>query len=217
MQNAVSAGGTWIVVPAYNEERVTAGVLRELVGTGHHVVVDDGSTDATAEIAVHAADVTIRQRVNLGQRRAPAGRTRSRVPPSAALTDAPAGAPRARLRRRPELNGASRPLRSAGSWQPSFFFWEALLAVVPSRRSKLMWPLAHKNRSAAARNLQTTNLGVRSSNLFGRATSPIKIRTICLLMKCAMQNKIICMASAWPSDALPRSTKALGHRGLNVC
>jgi glycosyltransferase involved in cell wall biosynthesis len=68
MQNAVSAGGTWIVVPAYNEERVMAGVLRELVGTGHHVVVvDDGSTDATAEIAAHAADVTIRQRVNLGQ------------------------------------------------------------------------------------------------------------------------------------------------------
>jgi hypothetical protein len=27
----------------------------------------------------------------------------------------------ARLRRRPELDGASRPLRRAGSWQPSFF------------------------------------------------------------------------------------------------
>ena len=26
----------------------------------------------------------------------------------------------ARLRRRPKLDGASRPLRSAGSWQPSF-------------------------------------------------------------------------------------------------
>ena len=38
------------------------------------------------------------------------------------------------------------------------------------------------------------------STLFGRATSPIKIRTICPLMKCAMQNKIICMASAWQRD-----------------
>jgi len=28
----------------------------------------------------------------------------------------------ARLRRRPELDGASRPLRRAGSWQPSFFW-----------------------------------------------------------------------------------------------
>jgi hypothetical protein len=31
----------------------------------------------------------------------------------------------ARLRRRPELDGASRPLRSAGSWQPSFCECEA--------------------------------------------------------------------------------------------
>jgi hypothetical protein len=29
----------------------------------------------------------------------------------------------ARLRRRPEFDGASRPLRRAGSWQPSFSLW----------------------------------------------------------------------------------------------
>jgi hypothetical protein len=35
----------------------------------------------------------------------------------------------ARLRRRPELDGASRPLRSAGSWQPSSIYGDGLLMV----------------------------------------------------------------------------------------
>ena len=60
----------------------------------------------------------------------------------------------ARLQRQPELDGASHPLRRAGSWQPSFFFGAIR---------------DFTNPVAQASNLQTTNLGVGSSNLSGRA------------------------------------------------
>ena len=60
----------------------------------------------------------------------------------------------ARLQRQPELDGASHPLRRAGSWQPSFFFGAIR---------------DFTNPFAQASNLQTTNLGVGSSNLSGRA------------------------------------------------
>jgi len=60
--------GTWIVIPAYNEERVIAGVIGEAVRSGHRVVVvDDGSSDATAEIGARTGDVVVRHPINLGQ------------------------------------------------------------------------------------------------------------------------------------------------------
>jgi polyprenyl-phospho-N-acetylgalactosaminyl synthase len=60
--------GTWIVIPAYNEERVMAGVIGEAVRSGHRVVVvDDGSSDATAEIGARTGDVVVRHPINLGQ------------------------------------------------------------------------------------------------------------------------------------------------------
>ena len=60
--------GTWIVIPAYNEERVIAGVVGEAIRSGHRVVVvDDGSSDATAEIAARTTDVVVRHPINLGQ------------------------------------------------------------------------------------------------------------------------------------------------------
>jgi hypothetical protein len=70
----------------------------------------------------------------------------------------------ARLRRRLELNGASRPLRSAGSWQPSFSW-------VRPQPCALCTPHEQTHAAAPARpaNLQTTNLGVGSSNLSGPA------------------------------------------------
>ena len=67
----------------------------------------------------------------------------------------------ARLRRRPELDGASRPLRRAGSWQPSFFM--AIRDFTNHALNEVTLVVALDS------NLQTTNLGVRSS---GRATSP---------------------------------------------
>jgi hypothetical protein len=67
----------------------------------------------------------------------------------------------ARLRRRPELNGASRPLRRAGSWQPSFF--RAIRDFTNHALNEVTLVVARDS------NLQTTNLGVGSSNLTGRA------------------------------------------------
>jgi polyprenyl-phospho-N-acetylgalactosaminyl synthase len=62
------SGSTWIVIPAYNEARVVATVVRDALRSGHRVVVvDDGSTDVTADIAAHAGDVVVRHPINLGQ------------------------------------------------------------------------------------------------------------------------------------------------------
>jgi glycosyltransferase involved in cell wall biosynthesis len=58
----------WIVIAAYNEASVIAEVLAEVQSTGHHIlVVDDGSTDATADIAANARAIVIKHIVNLGQ------------------------------------------------------------------------------------------------------------------------------------------------------
>jgi len=58
----------WVVIAAYNEERVIARVVADVRRRGHAVVVvDDGSADATAEIAAQAGAVVISHPVNLGQ------------------------------------------------------------------------------------------------------------------------------------------------------
>ena len=73
----------------------------------------------------------------------------------------------ARLRRRPELDGASRPLHRAGSWQPSLSCRRKAGALLSSTVSDLCrgWLQPTVGR------IQTTNLGVGSSNPVGRATS----------------------------------------------
>ena len=58
------------IVPAYNEERDIAGVLRELSsysGFSEVIVVDDGSTDATAQIAATFPVRLIRHEKNKGK------------------------------------------------------------------------------------------------------------------------------------------------------
>ncbi|MFN2461584.1 MAG: glycosyltransferase family 2 protein [Candidatus Velthaea sp.] len=58
----------FIVIPAYNEASVVGSVVREVAGTGGTVVVvDDGSKDATAEVARGAGATVVRHAVNLGQ------------------------------------------------------------------------------------------------------------------------------------------------------
>jgi polyprenyl-phospho-N-acetylgalactosaminyl synthase len=60
--------GVRIVVPAFNEAQAIASVLADLRRTGYQiVVVDDGSADATAELAMQAGATVVRHPVNLGQ------------------------------------------------------------------------------------------------------------------------------------------------------
>lgn len=59
---------TCVVVPAYREAAVIAGVVATLVGRfGEVVVVDDGSRDATGDLAAAAGATVLRHPVNLGQ------------------------------------------------------------------------------------------------------------------------------------------------------
>jgi polyprenyl-phospho-N-acetylgalactosaminyl synthase len=58
----------WVVIAAYNEVGVIARVVVEVRRCGYTVLlVDDGSTDATAATAEKAGAVVIRHPVNLGQ------------------------------------------------------------------------------------------------------------------------------------------------------
>lgn len=59
---------TYIVVPAYNEHSSIGEVVKELRALYEHVVVvDDGSTDQTAETAKTAGAAVLRHTVNRGQ------------------------------------------------------------------------------------------------------------------------------------------------------
>lgn len=61
-------GDAWVVIPAYNEAVSLAAVVAELKGRFPHVVVvDDGSTDGTPQVARAADALILRHRVNLGQ------------------------------------------------------------------------------------------------------------------------------------------------------
>jgi len=74
------------------------------------------------------------------------------------------------LQRRPELDGASRPLRRAGFWPPSLLLGEAVPSPDCAVAMSATIQLGTRRRARrAARELSDTNLGVRSSNLFGRA------------------------------------------------
>src|SRR6202790_1909524 len=60
--------GLWLVIPAYNEAGAIGAVL-----SGLHkylprvVVVDDGSSDRTSEIALESGAAVVRHAINLGQ------------------------------------------------------------------------------------------------------------------------------------------------------
>ena len=59
---------TWIIVPMYNEQKVIAAVLNELLAKFRNVVaVDDGSQDSTYKTACSTKASVVRHPVNLGQ------------------------------------------------------------------------------------------------------------------------------------------------------
>ncbi len=59
---------TWVIVPAFNESSVIGPSVRNLRSRFVNiVVVDDGSTDATAPAALAAGAVVLRHAVNAGQ------------------------------------------------------------------------------------------------------------------------------------------------------
>lgn len=59
---------TWVIIPAYNEEKYIAEVLKKLKSVWlKFVVVDDGSSDQTFEIASKYSSHVLRHAVNLGK------------------------------------------------------------------------------------------------------------------------------------------------------
>ena len=60
--------GLWVVVPAYNEAPAIGAVIRDLSAyLPCVVVVDDGSTDRTGDIALAEGATVVRHAINLGQ------------------------------------------------------------------------------------------------------------------------------------------------------
>ncbi len=58
----------WVVIAAYNEAPVIAGVISGIRRSGYRIVlVDDGSSDRTGDIALAAGVVVVRHPINLGQ------------------------------------------------------------------------------------------------------------------------------------------------------
>jgi len=65
---STTLSATWVVVPAYCEATVLPGVVSALRDRGWHVVVvDDGSSDASAQVAADAGAIVVRHVINLGQ------------------------------------------------------------------------------------------------------------------------------------------------------
>jgi glycosyltransferase involved in cell wall biosynthesis len=66
-QSGDRAGNVLVVIPAFNEEANVAAVVIEVQREGYDaLVVDDGSTDRTGEVAEIAGAVVLRLPVNLG-------------------------------------------------------------------------------------------------------------------------------------------------------
>ena len=64
----INTEGVWIIVPAFNENQVIGEVVADLRSTFPHVVcVDDGSHDATGDVALRAGAHVVSHPTNLGQ------------------------------------------------------------------------------------------------------------------------------------------------------
>jgi glycosyltransferase involved in cell wall biosynthesis len=60
--------GVWVIIPSFNESDAIDGVLAELTQLPYQVVVvDDGSTDSTLEIALRHPVIALHHTINMGQ------------------------------------------------------------------------------------------------------------------------------------------------------
>ena len=67
-EHKLDTGSIWVVVAAFNEAPVIGPIVFDLVRRRYHVVVvDDGSYDATSQIALSAGATVITHPANLGQ------------------------------------------------------------------------------------------------------------------------------------------------------
>jgi len=55
-----------ILIPSYNEEKTIAKIIKTSLLYGKVVVVDDGSTDRTAEISIQMGAIVVKHKKNLG-------------------------------------------------------------------------------------------------------------------------------------------------------
>lgn len=68
METKINANEVWVVVPAYNECQVIGKIVREVRCLFPYVVViNDGSSDETAETAAAEGAIVLNHPVNLGQ------------------------------------------------------------------------------------------------------------------------------------------------------
>ena len=67
-QKEFDGGSIWIVIAAFNEAAVIGPIISDVVRRNYRVaVVDDGSQDATGQIALAAGATVVTHPVNLGQ------------------------------------------------------------------------------------------------------------------------------------------------------
>ena len=65
---ATAAGHVLVAIPAFDEDRFIGSLVLKLRARGHAVVVvDDGSSDSTGDIAEAAGALVIRHPLNLGK------------------------------------------------------------------------------------------------------------------------------------------------------
>ena len=67
-QKEFDGGSIWIVIAAFNEAAVIGPIISDVVRRNYRVaVIDDGSQDATGQIALAAGATVVTHPVNLGQ------------------------------------------------------------------------------------------------------------------------------------------------------
>lgn len=68
MESNQEQPSVWVIIPAYNEEKVIGQVVNDVLPVAHTVVVvDDASRDTTAEEALRNGALVLNHRVNRGQ------------------------------------------------------------------------------------------------------------------------------------------------------